>query len=195
MARQRGKKLTNTPEYKYGVIFELHIADILRKRAHNTTSQSKRHMPYIPVEGAEPGDIFCPYIGAFIELKVKPKRLMYPDTGINTSVYKTYKEHWEEKAIDTLLLFADPELNKVYGNYITKLWVPYNSKDNGEYPLEEESHINDKENIKHPSITYFHLDSMEDEQWIINELCIMSLNQEALFKELANMKIKLEASK
>lgn len=74
------------------------------------------------------------------DIKTKPRRLHYPDTGINISHYGEYCYIKNINKIRVYLFFVDEHLNKIYGNYLDKLEERREILHNGErliYPRRE----------------------------------------------------------
>ena len=73
------------------------------------------------------------------EVKTKPKRIHYPDTGFNLSHYQDYK-YIEKKGMKVYIFFVDEESGSVYGNWLNKLSEPKKINHNKRiisYPLEQ----------------------------------------------------------
>lgn len=77
------------------------------------------------------------------EVKTKPKRIYYNDTGIDIKHYNRYKLVLDKYGIEVFLFFVDGLYKKVYGNYLSVL----DKEENG-YPLNQKG------------IRYFDLDKM-----------------------------------
>lgn len=74
------------------------------------------------------------------DIKTKPRRLHYPDTGINFSHYGEYCYIKNINKIRVYLFFVDEHLNEIYGNYLDKLEERREILHNGErliYPRRE----------------------------------------------------------
>ena len=70
------------------------------------------------------------------EVKTKPARKKYPDTGFDLKHYNGYKKFTEEHSINMFIFFVDEDCGKIYGNYLHELDKPRVS--NGmSYPSEE----------------------------------------------------------
>ncbi len=91
--------------------------------------------------------MFCKEELMIIEVKTKPHRKYYPDTGFNVKHYHEYKDISSKHNLEVFVSFVDPHISKVYGNYLKE--------------LEKPSLIN---NINYPliikSIIYFPLENM-----------------------------------
>ena len=55
------------------------------------------------------------------EVKTKPHRNYYPDTGINLRHYNEYKNISEKYQLDIFLFFVDEMEEKIYGNFLSSL--------------------------------------------------------------------------
>jgi len=110
------------------------------------------YMPYVPnKEGAHTIDrMYCKKktSDVFIaDIKTKPYRNVYPDTGLNTSHYNEYIRASLNLGVDVKLIFVDEKLGQIYGNSIKEL---IKTREFGikTYPWE------------HGNQTYFLVDSM-----------------------------------
>lgn len=118
----------------------------------------KGYIPYLPLKGtgAHPFDrlyatrdketIFI------LDVKAKPQRTYYPDTGINLNNYNQYKSFMDKYKICVVLMFVDEKIATVYGGKITKLSAVKEIWHKGkilQYPLIDKG------------IIYFPIDSME----------------------------------
>lgn len=102
-------------------------------------------MPYRPaIEGPHPFDRM--YINledkrAFIvEVKTKPRRTHYPDTGINKRHYDGYMKTKATSNLDLYLFFVDEGCGEIYGEEIETLSEKWHIEHNGEcreYPSVE----------------------------------------------------------
>ena len=123
------------------------------------------YIPYSPnAEGAHPFDRLCASKDKktlFItEVKTKPARVYYPDTGIDIRHYNGYKYVHDKYNIDVLLIFVDQDMGKVYGNHMRILDIPRVIDYNGKrlaYPLVQNN------------IIYFPLYAMVDIGFINNK--------------------------
>ena len=73
----------------------------------------------------------------FADVKTKPKRNKYPDTGFN---YKNYEEYemLKEMGLEVWIIFVDEAEGAIYGNTLEKLSEPCSIQHKGktiEYPL------------------------------------------------------------
>jgi hypothetical protein len=96
---------------------------------------------YKPVtEKAHPFDRLCVKnkIDIFVaEIKTKPKRTYYPDTGFNHNHYEDYKRI-QKKGIKVYIFFVDEDSGDIYGNWLSELSEQKKIKHNNkiiEYPL------------------------------------------------------------
>ena len=83
-------------------------------------------VPYHPVfDGSHPFDRLCATKDKkemFIaEIKTKPARLYYPDTGIDYKHYKEYKFIEQKYNLRIFLFFVDEVKSEIYGNYLDVL--------------------------------------------------------------------------
>ena len=78
-------------------------------------------IPYKPVleEAAHPFDRLCASRDKrrlfVVEVKAKPARYAYPDTGINISHWNDYTNIQDTYRIDVYIFFVDEERREVYG--------------------------------------------------------------------------------
>ena len=110
----------------------------------------KNIIPYISIsKTAHPFDRLCITKNKkkliIAEVKTKPKRIYYEDTGFNLKHYEDYKFIRDKYNIPVFIFFVDEYLEKIYGNYLNVL-----SKKYKKYPKIENN------------IIYFHLDSMRN---------------------------------
>lgn len=71
-----------------------------------------------------------------VEVKTKPSRTKYPDTGFNLKQYNGYKKFTDEHNVPIFIFFVDENKGAIYGNYLHELDKPRVS--NGiAYPFEE----------------------------------------------------------
>jgi len=110
--------------------------------------EDKGYILYIPVtEGPHPFDqlVVSPNKDLFIcEVKTKPARIKYPDTGVDIRSYNTYKNKSETYNLPVLLCFVDDFNGSMYGN-----WLHILDKPHGNYPL------------RYKGIIYWNLSSMK----------------------------------
>jgi hypothetical protein len=101
-------------------------------------------VPYLPAKGTgpHPFDFLCASRDKkriFIaEVKTKPARLYYPDTGFNLSSWYTYLNISEEYNMDIWVFFVDTNRCSIYGNKLKELKKPRAIEYNGKqlnYPL------------------------------------------------------------
>lgn len=81
-----------------------------------------------------------------VEVKTKPRRKYYNDTGINVKHYKTYQEVSKKHNLKLFIFFIDEVAGLIYGNELKNLIRPVFDKK--QYPLIEKG------------IIYFHLSNM-----------------------------------
>lgn len=56
-----------------------------------------------------------------VEVKTKPKRLYFPDTGINIKHFEGYKEVSEKHSIPVCIFFVDEILKQIYCGWLSEL--------------------------------------------------------------------------
>lgn len=56
-----------------------------------------------------------------VEVKTKPKRLYYPDTGINIKHFEGYKKVSEKHSIPLCIFFVDEILKQIYCGWLSEL--------------------------------------------------------------------------
>lgn len=102
-------------------------------------------IPYSPdTDGAHPFDRLVATRDKrhiFIaDVKTKPARTFYPDTGINIAHYNQYDFIQKRHKVNTFIFFVDEDAGKVYGNWLRKLarerWVSHKRGTNY-YPKED----------------------------------------------------------
>lgn len=114
-------------------------------------------IPYIPMElGAHPFDRLCATRDKktiFVaEVKAKPARIYYPDTGIDIRHYDEYSFITEKYNLDVYIFFVDEDRKEIYGNILSTLIKPRTILHLGrkiDYPL------------KYKGIIYFPLEAMK----------------------------------
>lgn len=75
-----------------------------------------------------------------VEVKTKPKRIYYPDTGFNIKHYNEYKFISVKHNLPVFIFFVDEILKEIYGNYLHELEIKKQINWHGkiiEYPKEE----------------------------------------------------------
>lgn len=88
--------------------------------------ESKGLVVYEPVTGgAHPFDKLCASRNkkslVIAEVKTKPARTHYPDTGIDLRHYHDYMHIQSRYGIDVHLYFVDEDAKRMYGNKLTSL--------------------------------------------------------------------------
>jgi len=111
----------------------------------------KNIIPYIPHPDnntAHPFDRLCASRdkkNVFIaEVKTKASRNYYPDTGFDLRSYKQYKFIENKYGVEIWIFFVDENINKVYGNKLSKLETPIEIIHKGKtlkYPLTQNNII------------------------------------------------------
>ncbi len=115
------------------------------------------YIPYSPEPvGAHPFDRLCATPDKkhiFVaEIKSKPARTHYPDTGINISHYRDYENIQRAHNLVVFLFFVDEVSKQIYGNKLSTLVAPREIRHHGQtlkYPLQ------------HNGIIYFPLEAMK----------------------------------
>ena len=108
-------KFMDLPRAKKGALGES-IVDVLI-RSHGNW------IPYKPtadcahpfdrlVAGGDKSTIFI------TDVKAKPRRKYYPDTGINVSAYNTYQAISQKHRLKVFLFFVDENEGQIYGEFI-----------------------------------------------------------------------------
>jgi len=105
------------PQVKMGNIGERLIRDYLEK---------KGLIPYFPdLSAPHPFDLLCATADkkrfCIVEIKTKPRRIYYADTGINVSVYNDYLNAQNKLNIKVYLYFVDTKMGQIYGNTLDEL--------------------------------------------------------------------------
>lgn len=119
------------------------------------------------VNGSHLFDRFCykiengKQLTFIVEIKTKPRRSAYPDTGIEIKHYDKYKNFSKQHNFQVWLFFVDEALKSVYGNELKILEQKIEVKDgnyNLSYPL-----ISGKQ-IYFPMVKMKHYFKLTDEQ-------------------------------
>lgn len=74
-----------------------------------------------------------------VEVKTKPSRNKYPDTGFNLKHYEGYKQFTDALKIPMRIYFVDSKRGEIYGNYLCELDKPRRIEGRL-YPREESSY-------------------------------------------------------
>ncbi len=90
-----------------------------------------------------------------LEIKTKPKRVFFNDTGINLNHFQEYLALQNKYKLDVFIVFVDEKERCAYGNYLQQLLKPIKIK-KIEYPYFDNN--NKKGSGK---IVYFPLDNMK----------------------------------
>lgn len=91
-----------------------------------------------------------------VEVKTKPRRKYYEDTGINIEHYDIYKNVAKKYNLKLFIFFVDEIEGAIYGNELNALCKEVEDK---RYPM------------KQKGIIYFHLDNMIELAKIIERRC------------------------
>ncbi len=86
------------------------------------------------------------------EVKTKPRRRKYPDTGFDSRSYEAYKKFTDEHNMKMFIFFVDTAERSIYGNFLHKL-DEIHKTERKVYPLEEQTKDG-------RVIRYYSLDSM-----------------------------------
>ncbi len=73
------------------------------------------------------------------EVKTKPRRLYFPDTGVDIRHYRDYMAVQSKYGVDVFLYFVDEHERRIYGNKLTVLIASREVEHNGRrlcYPLQ-----------------------------------------------------------
>jgi len=140
-------------------------------------------LAYISNGQSEVGDIWLPNLksnigkGFYLELKTKPMRWAYPDTGFDLSVAKNY---WNNliNGNDTLIIFIDKQ-NGIYGNFVSILFNKYPDKKSFEYLTEQSAYPRCE-----AGILYFHKSSFENIDYLKKHLQLKNLDEQELLKQV-----------
>ncbi len=111
--------------------------------------RTKNIIPYHPVfNGAHPFDRICASTDKetilIAEVKTKPKRKFYPDTGFDINDYTVYKNIERKYNIPIFIFFVDEAEKKIYGGYLSELEKETTITHNGKsltYPLKNKNII------------------------------------------------------
>ena len=146
--RQQNLNWEDKPQVKKGDIGEDAVERYL---------EGQGYIVYKPMtDAAHPFDRFCvkDKTDIFIaEVKTKPKRKYYPDTGFNYKHYKEYLYMQDEKKIPVFIFFVDEESGSIYGNWLDNMAKEKTIQHNNKlinYPKVENG------------IIYFPIESMRD---------------------------------
>lgn len=101
------------------------------------------YIPYMPMQlGAHPFDRLCASRDKrtiFVaEVKSKPRRVYYPDTGIDERHLKDYQFITDKYKLDVFIFFVDEDLKQIYGGKLATLCQPREVEHAGRilnYPL------------------------------------------------------------
>ena len=128
-------KFVDLPQAKKGALGESIVDVLIRSRGN--------WIPYKPttdrvhpfdrlVAGGDKSTIFI------ADVKAKPRRKYYPDTGIDVSAYNTYQAISRKHRLNVFLFFVDEDEGEIYGEFINKLDHPriiHHGKKTIQYPL------------------------------------------------------------
>jgi len=137
------------PEVRKGNIGENIVDEFLK---------AKRVIPYRPVyDGAHPFDRLCATADKktiFIaDIKTKPARTYFPDSGFNLSNYGDYTYITKKYGLRIFIFFVDEDAREVYGNWLEELEQPIQIEHKGRvlsYPIRERGIIFfPKANMRH----------------------------------------------
>lgn len=74
----------------------------------------------------------CNHEGFILEIKTKPRRMMYADTGIDVKLFNHYRELSERNKLKLFIMFVDYVEKQIYGTWLKDLETPEMG-----YPLKE----------------------------------------------------------
>ena len=114
------------PSTRKGSIAEQYVVDLLSTRGWHVYryAQDTSH-PIDLLAITERRELVA------VEVKCKPARVYYPDTGMDYNDYLAYHKLSADLGIPVLVLFVDYESCRVMGNYLDKLSEPIVVVDNG----------------------------------------------------------------
>lgn len=103
------------------------------------------YIPYKPEPvGAHPFDRLCATPDKkhiFIaEIKTKPARVHYPDTGIDIRHYRDYENVSKAHNLEVFIFFVDQDSKQIYGNKLSELVLERTVEHKGKqikYPLQD----------------------------------------------------------
>lgn len=128
-------KFTDSKNFKYGTVGEELVLDYFRKKCSNYNiyypeNNNKAHWVDFFIADKTMNKLFA------LEVKTKPSRIYYPDTGIEQKHFNEYQILTATYKIDVFIAFVDKDKKQIYGNYIRNLLKPVVSK-GIDYPLYE----------------------------------------------------------
>lgn len=146
-AKPRSSPWSDRPQVKKGTLAEALVRRHLEQRGL---------VVYEPVtDGAHPFDKLCSTSDkrslVIAEVKAKPCRRFFPDTGINVRNWEDYKAIRAKHRLQVFIYFTDEDIGAIYGNTLSELEQPREIDHNGKtltYPL------------IHAGIVYFPLAAM-----------------------------------
>jgi len=105
----------------------------------------------------------------FWDVKLKPRRLMYSDTGVDKDQYEIYKTVDKYYGGSMMLFFIDPETQQIYGNSLSNLDAPciYKSTDMSGNITSHNKHYPSNEG----GIIYFPLQNMKLYKYLTPAAC------------------------
>lgn len=117
--------------------------------SYQPTTKDKAH-PFdnLFINNSDVSDMFA------CDVKTKPKRDKYPDTGVDWKHYLKYEKIKKEKNIPFYIYFVDVKLKSIYGAELNDLLKEYNTHQYT-YPLQYYSIKQDETHM------YFHLKNMK----------------------------------
>jgi len=113
------------PRTRKGTIAEEYVRDVLISRGWHIYTYSADQSHPVDMLAFTPDNQLVA-----VEVKCKPARLYYPDTGINVRHYHHYHNLQTQFNLPILLLFVDEHSKTVYGNYLNHLSQPITIVDN-----------------------------------------------------------------
>ena len=134
---------------KKGDIGEKIVCDYLEGKGY-VIYQAKTDKPHIIDYFAHSENLKKKF---WIEVKTKPRRISYPDTGFDFRHYERYRTLDEDPSCRVFVFFVDETLGEVYGNYLSIL-DEKRVCNNKTYPFNQETQYG-------RNIRYFPLEAMQ----------------------------------
>jgi hypothetical protein len=135
------------PTTRKGAVAEQYVRDVLVNLGWHIYTYSAQQPHPVDMLAFTPDNRLVA-----VEVKCKPARIYYPDTGIDRNDYYGYHDLQAQYNLPVLLLFVDGYYKQVYGNYLDHLSQPITIVHNQRtlrYPLIDERYV------------YFPLQSMQ----------------------------------
>jgi len=129
----------NTLQAKKGDMGERIVCDYLQKKGwimYKSITNAGHCFDFLAIKNESECRI--------VEVKTKPKRKYYPDTGFEVSQYNRYKKAGKELQCKIFIAFVDEHAGEIYGNYLHELEKEITIIVNGKpvkYPLVQPTYI------------------------------------------------------